>query len=63
MKKQSTSLLTQISTNQMEELTGTVNGNLNIYVNASKSRIFTAADLWNIHQHRDKRVIKRGLSF
>ncbi len=63
MKKQSTSVLTQMSNNEVEKLTGTVNENLSAGLNSSKQKIFTAADLWNIHQHRDKRVVKRGLSF
>ena len=62
MKKQSTSLFTQISTNQFEYLTTIVNETLATEFSNTKDKKFTAADLWNI-QRQGKRRIQRRFSF
>ena len=62
MKKQSTSLFTQIGTNQFEYLTTIVNETLATDFNDTKAKKFTAADLWNI-QRQGKRMVQRRYSF
>lgn len=62
MKKQSNSLFTQISTQQLEHLTTIVKETLVAGFNPSKSKIFTVADLWNIQRQR-KSTTQNKFSF
>ena len=62
MKKQSTSLFTQMSSNQFKCLTTIVNETLATDFNNTREKRFTAADLWNI-QRQGKRRIQRRSSF
>ena len=55
MKKQSTCLLKQISTKQMEDLTGVVNETLAPGFSLPRKKVFTAAQLWNM-QRQAKRI-------
>ena len=62
MKKQSTSLFTQMSIAQLENLTTVVKETLAVGFNQPKSKIFTAADLWSI-QRQGKSRTQRRFSF
>lgn len=62
MKKQSTTLFSQINTQQFENLTTVAQETLAMGFKQPASRIFTAAELWDI-QRRQKSHIQRRLSF
>lgn len=62
MKKHLNSLLSQLRTEQLEILTTIVNETLATGLDLPKSKIFTAADLWNI-QRQGKQRVQRRLSF
>ena len=59
MKMQSTSLLTEISAEQLENLTTLVNETLATCFDYPKSKIFTAAELWNIQRQSKSRIPRR----
>ncbi|HKO79065.1 MAG TPA: hypothetical protein VJU78_01660 [Chitinophagaceae bacterium] len=56
MKKQSTSLLTQISTEEVKNLTSIVKETIATDLTNPKRKIFTASDLWNIQRQRKNRI-------
>ena len=62
MKKQSTSLFTQMSKEQFENLTTVVNETLVAGFISPARKTFTTVDLWNI-QRQGKTRIQRRLSF
>jgi hypothetical protein len=62
MRRQLTSLLSQLRTEQLEILTTLVKETLAIEYSLPKSKTFTSADLWNI-QRQGKSRIQRRLSF
>lgn len=62
MKKNSTNLFATISTEMVENLTTIVKETLATGFNQSKSKTFTAADLWNI-QRQGKSRTQRRFSF
>ncbi|MEP7143555.1 MAG: hypothetical protein ABI707_11825 [Ferruginibacter sp.] len=59
MKKQSTGLFIQMSAQQLENLTSEVKETLAIGFDQHKSKIFTAADLWNIQRQGKSRTQRR----
>ncbi len=62
MKKQSTSLFSQMSKEQFENLTIVVKETLATGYNLPTGKKFTSADLWNI-QRQGKTRIQRRFSF
>ncbi|MEO6733952.1 MAG: hypothetical protein ABIN01_22200 [Ferruginibacter sp.] len=58
MKKQSTTLFSQISTQHFDNLTTVVNETLSAGFKQSATKIFTVAELWDI-QRRGKSQIQR----
>jgi hypothetical protein len=62
MKKQSNTLFTQISLEQLDILTTVVKETLATGFVKPKNKIFTASDLWSI-QRQGKSRIQRRLSF
>ena len=62
MKKQLTSLLSELRTEQLELLTTLVKETLATSYSLPKSKTFTAAELWNI-QRQGKSRVQRRLSF
>lgn len=62
MKKQSTNLFTKISTQQFEALSAVVRETLAIGLKQPSTKVFTAAELWDI-QRRGKSRIQRRFSF
>lgn len=62
MKKQSTSLFSQISKEQFENLTSVVKETLANGFNLAATKTFTTADLWNI-QRQSKMRNQRRFSF
>jgi hypothetical protein len=62
MKKQSTTSFIKMSTEHLGNLTNIVNETLATGFNQPKSKIFTAADLWNI-QRQGKSRTQRRFSF
>ena len=61
MKKQSNNLFTTISTEMVKNLTTVVEETLATGYNQSKTKIFTAADLWNIQRQGKSRTQRRSL--
>ena len=59
MKKHLAGLLTELRTGQLEKLTTIVAETLATGFNVPKSKIFTAADLWNIQRQKKVRLKKR----
>lgn len=62
MKKQSTNLFTQICAVQVENLASVVKETLATGFSQPTSKIFTAADLWNIQRMGIRRVSRRTLA-
>ena len=62
MKKQSTSLFSQIKTKHFENLTTIISETLACGLNLPVSKKFSTADLWNIQRQGRKRI-QRRLSF
>lgn len=62
MKRQSNTLFQTISSGLLENLTKVVKETLATSINQPQSKIFTAADLWNI-QRQGKRRVQRRFSF
>lgn len=56
MKKQSTSLLTQISTEELKNLTSIVKETTAADFTNPKSKILNASDLWNIQRQGKSRL-------
>jgi hypothetical protein len=59
MKKQSTSLFTQMSVNQFKHLTTIVTETVATEFNDIKEKKFTAAVLWNIQRQGKRRIQRR----
>ena len=59
MKKQSTTLFTQMSNSTVENLTQVVKETLAIGVVGSQAKTFTSLDLWNIHRQRKSLAYRR----
>jgi hypothetical protein len=59
MKKRSNSFYTQLTKVQFENLTNIVEETLAAGFNHTKTKVFTAADLWNIQRHGKNRMQKR----
>ena len=56
MKKQSASLFTQISTEELENLTGIAKETIATDFTKPKSKILTTSDLWNIQRLSKSRI-------
>ena len=52
MKKQSNTLFTGISKEQVENLTTIVKETIVVGYNQAQTKLFTAADLWNIQRQK-----------
>jgi hypothetical protein len=59
MKKQSTGLFIQMSTQQLENLTSVVKETLAIGFCQPNNKKFTAAELWNIQRQGRSRIQRR----
>jgi hypothetical protein len=59
MKKQFTSLFTQISTEELKNLTRLVKETPATDFINSRNKIFTASDLWNIQRQGKSRIQRR----
>ncbi|MBC7890260.1 MAG: hypothetical protein H7Z13_20485 [Ferruginibacter sp.] len=59
MKKQSASILTQISTEQLQRLTTIVTETVATGFDQPKGKKFTTADLWNIQRQGKTRIQRR----
>lgn len=59
MKRELTSLLSELRTEQLEILTTLVEETLATEYQLPKSKIFTAADLWHIQRQRRSRTQRR----
>jgi hypothetical protein len=62
MKKQLTTLFTQMGTVQLENLTTVVSETLAPGFFQPKSKIFTPADLWNIQRQGKNRVQRKMIA-
>jgi hypothetical protein len=60
MKRQSTSLFTQLGKEELTALTTTVNEVVAFDCKNSNNKIFSAADLWNIQRQRRSFVQRRN---
>jgi hypothetical protein len=63
MKTQSTNLFEQISKTQVESLTMEVKETLAMGYNHRKSKIFSAAELWNIQRQRKSLNQRRRFAY
>ncbi len=59
MKKQSNTFLTQLGTEQITSLTAMVNETLASEYKVAATKIFTAADLWNIQKQKKAFATRR----
>lgn len=62
MKKQLTSIHIQLSTKELEKLATIVEETLVPGTNPTNSKIFTAADLWNIQRQGKERIQRRNFA-
>ena len=61
MKKSTNNLFTTLSNNQLESLTTQVQETLAFASNINNNKVFTNADLWNIHRKAKNRIQRRFL--
>ena len=61
MKKSTNSLFTTLSNIQLESLTNQVQETLALACNLNNNKVFTNADLWNIHSKAKNQVQRRFL--
>lgn len=59
MKKQASSLFSQIRTNQLADLTSLVNEKLSIDLSRFKGKTYATVDLWNIQGQGKTRVHRK----
>jgi hypothetical protein len=60
MKRSNTSLFTQLSKEELNNLTSTANEVIAFDCKNSNNKIFSAADLWNIQRQRRSFVQRRN---
>ncbi len=60
MKRQSTSLFTQLGKEEINSLTATVTETVAFDCKAGQHKIFSAADLWNIQRQKRNFVQRRN---
>ena len=58
MKKQSQTLFTEVSKNELENLNTVVNETI-AYSHSANQKTFTTADLWNIQRQQKSRTQRR----
>ena len=63
MKTQLTNLFSQVSKSQVENLTKEIKETLDMGYDHKQSKIFSAAELWNIHRRYKSLNQKRGFAF
>lgn len=61
MKRQTISLLTQLDKEDLTTLTTVVKETLDVHFAPTTEKVFSRADLWNIHRMRRPFVQRRGI--